>query len=104
MTPTSSVNRTGLGLNRATQSKILWGAIGVFLLYTFASNIPDLIPSGLSSITFTILVLAIAVLHSTISYRTRDFVAFFLITYIVSSIAENMSILTGIPFGHYYYS
>jgi uncharacterized membrane protein len=104
MAPTSGVHRTGLGLNRVTQSKILWGAIGVFLLYTFASNIPGLILPGLSAITFTILLLAVAVLHGTISYRGRDFVAFFLITYIVSSIAENMSILTGVPFGHYYYS
>jgi uncharacterized membrane protein len=104
MAPTRGMNRTGLGLNPATQSKILWGAIGVFLLYTVASEIPGLIPPGLSDITFTILVLAIAVLHGTISYRGRDFAAFFLITFIVSNIAENMSILTGVPFGHYYYS
>jgi putative membrane protein len=91
-------------LNRATQTKILWWAIGVFALYTCASDIPGLIPPGLSAITFTILLLAVAVLHCTISYRTRDFVAFFLITFIVSNIAENLSILTGVPFGHYYYS
>lgn len=104
MAPTRGVNRTGLGLHRATQGKILWGAIGVFLLYTFASEIPDLIPPGLSDITFTVLVLGVAVLHGTISYRGRDFVAFFVITFILSNIAENMSILTGVPFGHYYYS
>src|SRR3954447_8919239 len=52
----------------------------------------------------SVLVLAIAVLHGTISYCGRDFVAFFLITFILSNIAENMSILTGVPFGHYYYS
>src|SRR5919199_3080766 len=98
------VNRTGLGLNRATQSKILWGAIGLFLLYTFASEIPGLIPPGPSAITFTVLLLAVAVLHGTITYRGRDFAAFFVITFIVSNIAENMSILTGVPFGHYYYS
>ena len=98
------VNRTGLGLNRATQSKILWGAIGLFLLYTFASEIPGLIPPGPSAITFTVLLLAVAVLHGTITYRGRDFVAFFVITFIVSNVAENMSILTGVPFGHYYYS
>jgi uncharacterized membrane protein len=104
MAPTRELNRTGLGLNRATQSKILWGAIGVFFLYTCASDIAGLIPPGLSAITFTILLLAVAVLHGTINYRARDFVAFFLITFLISNIAENMSILTGVPFGHYYYS
>jgi uncharacterized membrane protein len=104
MAPTRELNRTGLGLNRTTQSKIVWGGIGVFFLYTFASEIPDLFPPGLSDITFTILVFAIAVVHGTISYRARDFVAFLLITFIISNIAENMSILTGVPFGHYYYS
>jgi uncharacterized membrane protein len=44
------------------------------------------------------------VLHGTIGYRGRDLVAFLLITFILSNIAENMSILTGVPFGNYYYS
>jgi putative membrane protein len=44
------------------------------------------------------------VLHGTISYRVGDLAAFFLITFIISNLAENLSILTGAPFGHYYYS
>jgi uncharacterized membrane protein len=99
-----SVTRTGLGLNRATQSKILWTAIGVFFLYTCALDIAGLIPPGLSAITITIILVAVALLHGTISYRARDFATFFLITFIISNIAENLSISTGVPFGHYYYS
>jgi hypothetical protein len=36
-----------------------------------------LIPPGLSAITITILLVAIAVLHGTIGFRARDFAAFF---------------------------
>jgi hypothetical protein len=72
-----SATRTELGLNRATQRKILWAAIGVFFLYICALDITGLIPPGLSAITITILLVAIAVLHGTISYRARDFAAFF---------------------------
>jgi hypothetical protein len=59
------------------------GAIGVFLLYTFASEMPGLIPPSLSAFTFTLLLLAVAVLHGTIGYRARDLAAFFVITFIV---------------------
>ncbi len=91
-------------MNRATQSKLLWAAIGVLFLYVCASDIAGLFPPGFSAVTITVLLVAVAVLHGTISYRPRDFAAFFLITFIISNIAENMSILTGMPFGHYYYS
>lgn len=100
----SELNRTALGLNRATQGKAIWAVIGVFLLYVCASDIPGLIPPSLSAITITTLLTAVAVLHGTISYRARDLAAFFVITFVISNIAENMSISTGVPFGHYYYS
>jgi hypothetical protein len=75
-----SATRTELGLNRATQRKILkilWAAVGVFFLYICALDMTGLIPPGLSAITITILLVAIAVLHGTIGYRARDFAAFF---------------------------
>ena len=72
-----SATRTELGLNRATQRKILWAAVGVFFLYICALDMTGLIPPGLSAITITILLVAIAVLHGTIGYRATDFAAFF---------------------------
>jgi len=45
-----SANRTVLGLNRATQGKILWAAIGVFLLYDRNWG-QAFIPSGLTPVS-----------------------------------------------------
>jgi putative membrane protein len=42
--------------------------------------------------------------HGSLSYRLRDLLVFALITLVVSNIFENMSVLTGFPFGHYYYT
>lgn len=91
-------------MNRTTRIKILWAAVVVFFLVILASNKPGLIPLGLTALVITTLLVAIAVLHGTISYSTRDFAVLFVNTFVVSNIAENMSILTGVPFGHYYYS
>jgi len=38
------MDRTSLGLDRATQSKLLWAAVGAFLLYICASEIGGLVP------------------------------------------------------------
>ncbi len=91
-------------MNRATRGKALWAVIGIFFLYVCAAEIPNLISPTFSAITITVLLVAIAVLHGSISYRARDFAAFFLITFVISNVAENVSISTGVPFGHYYYS
>jgi len=42
--------------------------------------------------------------HGSVNYRFRDMLVFAVITLVVSNIFENMSILTGFPFGHYYYT
>jgi len=42
--------------------------------------------------------------HGSLRYRLRDLLVFVAITLVVSNIFENMSILTGFPFGHYYYT
>jgi len=39
-----------------------------------------------------------------LSYRLTDLLIFAAITQVVSNIFENMSVITGFPFGHYYYS
>src|SRR5258707_13183826 len=89
---------------RAPRSKVLWATIVVLFLFTCAIDVAGLVPPGLAAVTLTVLLVAIAVLHGTISYRAKDFAMFFGITFIVSNIAENLSITTGVPFGHYYYS
>lgn len=91
-------------MNRTTRGKITWATIVVLFLVTCAIDVAGLLTPGLAAITLTVLLVAIAVLHGTITYRAKDFAMFFVVTFIISNIAENLSIKTGVPFGHYYYS
>jgi uncharacterized membrane protein len=52
----------------------------------------------------TLLPLVFVFVHGSIAYRFRDVVFFAAVTMIVSNLSENTSILTGFPFGRYYYT
>jgi putative membrane protein len=43
-------------------------------------------------------------LHGILRYGKKNMLIFFLITFIVSWIYENLSVVTGFPFGHYHYT
>jgi uncharacterized membrane protein len=91
-------------VNRSTQLAMFWVVVAIFVIFQIVRVATTLIPTGLGGILQTILLVAIGILHGTLGYRVRDFISFFVITFIISNISENMSILTGIPFGHYYYT
>ena len=57
--------------------------------------------TALISVSFLVI---IAVIHGLQRYSLKQFLIFFVITFIVSNIYENLSILTGFPFGHYHYT
>ena len=45
-----------------------------------------------------------ALIHGAKRYAWNGIVVFVVVTFIISNILENLSILTGVPFGHYYYT
>jgi len=45
-----------------------------------------------------------ALIHGAKRYAWNGIVVFVVFTFIISNILENLSILTGVPFGHYYYT
>src|SRR4029434_2217484 len=63
---------------------------------------PNLLPVPISTALVTFVPLIFIFVHGSLSYRLRDLLVFAAITLVVSNIFENMSILTGFPFGHYY--
>jgi carotenoid biosynthesis protein len=65
-----------------------------------AGALPPLIAIAL----ITLLPFVFVFVHGSVNYRFRDMLVFAAITLVVSNIFENMSILTGFPFGHYYYT
>lgn len=63
-----------------------------------------LIPANLNAPLSALLPLAFAVIHGSRQYGWRGILAFAVICLVVSNTFENVSILTGFPFGHYHYS
>jgi putative membrane protein len=68
---------------------------------TFA---PNLLPAPISTALATFVPLIFLFVHGSLSYRLRDLLVFATITLVVSNIFENMSVLTGFPFGNYFYT
>src|SRR5229473_1504508 len=68
------------------------------------SGFPGVLAPGVMLVLYTLLLLSLFVLHGTLGYRLRDIVGLAAIVIVVSNVFENLSILTGFPFGHYYYS
>ena len=80
---------------------MLWGiAVGYVVLSIFSTIFPNVTPIPI----FIILLIAFTLIHGAKRYGWNGIVVFIVITLIVSNILENLSITTGFPFGHYYYT
>lgn len=58
---------------------------------------------GLISVALT-LTIPFTIIHGTRRYGWKLFLAFFVVTFVISNAFEDLSILTGFPFGHYHYT
>ena len=84
---------------------LLWTLVAGFTVVTLLRSLaPDVVPPLVELTLVTLLPLVFAFAHGSVNYRFRDVLAFAAITLVVSNMFENMSILTGFPFGHYYYT
>jgi putative membrane protein len=89
-----------------TFNKFRWFLIAVFfisnILLIFTYKNPNLL--ALDSFLVTAFLFIIAILHGMERYGKKNILVFFLITWAVSFFFENLSIMTGFPFGFYHYS
>jgi uncharacterized membrane protein len=79
---------------------ILWVLVVVLGVARLANTLFSL------SISLPLLFAAVAfaLIHGALRYRWSGVVTFLVMCLVVSNILENTSILTGFPFGHYYYT
>ncbi len=93
-------------MNKKQLTSLSWVLIAIYAIVTILrrSFAPDLLPAPITTALVTFVPLIFVFVHGSLNYRLRDLLAFAAITLVVSNIFENMSILTGFPFGHYYYT
>jgi putative membrane protein len=84
---------------------ILWGLVAAYGVTTFVVTVfPGVIPVPILIPLLTLLPVAFALLHGSRRYGWSGMLVFLVICLAVSNALENLSILTGFPFGHYYYT
>ena len=90
-------------MTRKQINVLLWVVLAVFVIYRIALFI---FPQALPGAAFVLagLPFVFALIHGVCNYRFRDVLVFLAITLVISNLLENCSILTGFPFGHYYYT
>jgi uncharacterized membrane protein len=84
-------------------SMMLWAIVALYTALILLSPL-DVIPGSLGMPLNVLLPMAFALLHGSKQYRWRDMMVFSAICLVVSNALENLSILTGFPFGHYHYN
>lgn len=88
-----------------TWNFVVWGIVAVYAAVEIARGLlPDAIPLRVAAAVVTMLPFVFALVHGLKSYALKDFAVFVGICFVVSNAMENTSILTGFPFGHYYYT
>ncbi|GGE34986.1 hypothetical protein GCM10011391_12080 [Pullulanibacillus camelliae] len=89
---------------RFTYSPLRWAIIVLFIICSIAT---DFIP-GLTGMVFSLIstlsVFALAILHGKERYGFKSIIIFLIMTWVISNGLEGLSIQTGFPFGHYYYT
>lgn len=90
-------------MKRKSVDILLWVILGIFALYKVGLCFfpRELLPG---SIILSVFPFAFALIHGSLNYRFRDILVFLALTLVVSNALENCSILTGFPFGDYYYT
>ncbi|TMI67453.1 carotenoid biosynthesis protein, partial [Candidatus Bathyarchaeota archaeon] len=100
---TSAERRTNLtdatpARNQRLTNVVLWGIAVVYVVGTMFTRILS-IPVSLVTLLFPF-----GLIHGAKRYGRKGIVVFVVFTFIISNILESLSILTGVPFGHYYYT
>jgi putative membrane protein len=81
---------------------VLWILLAAYAVTTILPALNYPIPHDAAiSVTSAFL---FALIHGAVRYRVRGILVFVVVCLVVSNITENLSILTGFPFGHYYYT
>lgn len=78
--------------------------VGALFLLQAVLAIMPWYPDALTPPIFNLLLNVFVVMHMLTIYRGRDVVFFYVVTLVISNIYENVGVLTGFPFGSYYYT
>ena len=83
---------------------LLYALIAVYASSRFLQVFPGKVPMLAIVALHVVPPLVFALIHGAIFYGLRGILAFFALCFVVGTIVENFGVLTGFPFGHYYFT
>src|SRR5260370_2871139 len=84
---------------------LLWTLVVIDVVLTLVNAVfPNHIPVPLLMPLLIVVPLAFALFQGAVRYKWIGIITFLVMCLVVSNLLENTSILTGFPFGHYYYT
>lgn len=93
-------------MNKRQLTTFSWVLIALYAIVTIVRRTfaPDLLSIPISTALTQVVPLVFLFVHGSLTYRLRDLLVFAAVTLVVSNFFENLSVLTGFPFGNYYYT
>ena len=92
-------------ISAAARSWVLWLLIAVYAVVTVVADaFPRTFASPLNLPLSILIPLCFGLLHGALRYRATGIVVFLVLCLGISNILENVSVMTGFPFGHYHYT
>lgn len=88
----------------STRTTVLWTLLIAFLVHVVSNTFFRWETVTLTASLTVFFLVSIAIIHGMGRYTGKQVLIYFVIAFIVSNIYENVSILTGFPFGHYHYT
>src|SRR5436305_10424255 len=82
-------------------SLLLWALVLINVVLTLVNVV---FPGNIPIAILILMPLPFVLLHGALRYKWSGIITFVVISLVVSNVLENSSILTGFPFGHYYYT
>ena len=84
---------------------LLWTLVLLNVVFTLVNAVfPNHIPVPILIPLLIVVPFAFALFHGAVRYQWSGILIFLVMCLVVSNVLENTSILTGFPFGHYYYT
>lgn len=82
----------------------LWTLLAVYAAARFLQVFPDRVPLVVLTALHIVPLAMFALLHGAIVYRLRGILVFTALCLVIGNVFENLGVLTGFPFGHYYFT
>src|SRR5215472_11705995 len=91
-------------MNKALSNNVIWLLVAGYFLWVLADSFFRPASTGVFATVNVFFVIAFVTLRGLRRYSVKQCLILFVIAVAVSNFYENLSSLTGFPFGHYHYT